>query len=106
MEDSDVDTIVSGATDTLFRVQGETACRAVPGDRFLSTRAQTQLLRAKLLRVLQLHFGGEAPPDVRVTVQAQADMAMLDRWFDLASTATTLDDFRTGLNGTTTSSGS
>ncbi len=54
--------------------------------------------RAKLLRLLQLRFGPDLPADLQQAVEGQSDPAALDRWFDLAGTATSLDHFRTAFN--------
>ena len=46
-----------------------------------------------LLRVLRARFG-TLPADLEAAIQAQSDLAQLDRWLDAASTTTTLTDFR------------
>jgi hypothetical protein len=50
--------------------------------------------RAKILRVLQVRFGADVPADLSALVEAQANLDVLNRWFDQALTAATLDDFR------------
>jgi hypothetical protein len=50
--------------------------------------------RGKLLRALQVRFGPDLPVDLQQAVAGQHDLATLDRWFDLALTAASLDHFR------------
>jgi hypothetical protein len=55
---------------------------------------QMETSRAKLQRVLQVRFGPDLPGDLQQAVAGQSDPATLDRWFDLALTAASLDHFR------------
>jgi hypothetical protein len=59
--------------------------------------ARVETARAKLLRLLQLRFGSELTPDFIAQMEAQTDLAVLDRWFDQAYAAPTLNDFRAAL---------
>jgi hypothetical protein len=59
---------------------------------------QLQASRAKLLRVLQFRFGTDLPVDLQQAVEGQSDPTTLDRWFDLALAATSLDHFRTAFS--------
>jgi hypothetical protein len=47
--------------------------------------------------VLEIRFPGGLPADLAAAVRAQADLAVLDRWFDQALTAPTLAEVRTAL---------
>jgi hypothetical protein len=51
-----------------------------------------------LLRVLRRRFG-DLPSDVEMQIRGTTDRTLLDQWTDLAATAASLDDFRSGLNG-------
>jgi hypothetical protein len=55
---------------------------------------KVQDAREKLLQVLQVRFGMDVPADFSAQVQAQDDLNVLNRWFQQALTAATLDDFR------------
>jgi hypothetical protein len=52
-----------------------------------------------LLRVLRSRFPGAVLRDVEERVQAEQKPDELSRWFDLALSAASLDDFRAALGG-------
>ena len=58
-------------------------------------------LRQNYCSALQVRFGPELPVDLQQAVEGQNDQATLDRWFDLALTTASLDQYRTavGANG-------
>jgi Domain of unknown function (DUF4351) len=49
-----------------------------------------------LVRVLRARFG-TVPDEVAAQIRQTADVQQLERWLDLASTTTSLDAFRQGL---------
>ncbi len=53
--------------------------------------------RAAVLRALRVRFQTTAPDDLRLAIEGTNDPDTLDRWFDAALTASTLDAFRTAL---------
>ncbi len=55
--------------------------------------------RESLLRVLRARFKTDPSPDVHKRLEAQADLAELSRWFDLALEAPTLAAFEAALRG-------
>ncbi len=61
-------------------------------------RQEGKIRRAKrdVLRALELRCG-VVPEDVVSRVNALTDLAELDRWFDFAHTAATLDAFRAAI---------
>ncbi len=61
------------------------------------TEAKVDLLRAKLLRVLEVHCEAKSPTDVASAVQASADLEQLSRWFDAALMAKSYDEFRAAI---------
>jgi hypothetical protein len=56
-----------------------------------------QLLQAKLLQLLRTRFSGEPAGEVVQAVQAQQDLEVLGRWFDLAMTASSLEQAQAGI---------
>jgi hypothetical protein len=56
------------------------------------------VLRAKLLRAIQVRLNVPPPPDLIAAVEAQSDPATLDRWFDAALSANTLAEVRSAFN--------
>jgi hypothetical protein len=50
-----------------------------------------------LLHYLRQRFGGEVPADLRMLIEAQTDLDLLDRWFEHALGADSLDRFRAAL---------
>jgi hypothetical protein len=59
------------------------------------TEWQDEARRADILRALRLRFHTEAPPDLEAAINGIPDEEELNRWFDAAVTAASLDDFRT-----------
>ncbi|HEY8504041.1 MAG TPA: hypothetical protein VIL46_05625 [Gemmataceae bacterium] len=57
-------------------------------------RGQRTLLRQKLTRVLETRFHTPVPEEIKQRIEAQSDVAVLDRWFDLALTVGSPDEFR------------
>ena len=53
--------------------------------------------RQKLLQVLRFRFGQELPPEAPQAIEGQEDLSQLDRWFDQALAAKTVDEVRTFL---------
>ena len=47
-----------------------------------------------MLRFLERRLGVAVPPDLAATLRATHNEALLDRWIDAASTAVSLEDFR------------
>jgi hypothetical protein len=60
--------------------------------------AKVEEARAKVLRALQLRFGADVPAELSALVEAQANLDVLNRWFDQAVTAATLADFRAAVS--------
>jgi hypothetical protein len=56
------------------------------------------VVRSNIERLLQKQFRQELPAQLHERFAA-ADLATLDRWFDLALNATSMDDFQNRLNG-------
>ena len=54
--------------------------------------------RATLIQILEVRFGPSVPTDLANEIAAQGDLAVLDRWFDPAVTALSLDAFRATLH--------
>jgi predicted transposase YdaD len=50
-----------------------------------------------LLHYLGRRFGGDVPADLRTQIEGQTDLELLDRWFDQALGAASLDQFRATL---------
>jgi hypothetical protein len=61
------------------------------------TRGRVATKRADILQALQVRFGPAVPSSVSTAVAVQTDLAVLQRWFDQALTAPTLDAFRAAL---------
>ncbi|HTU18543.1 MAG TPA: hypothetical protein VMG10_10825 [Gemmataceae bacterium] len=55
------------------------------------------VLRAKLLHCLRRQLGSDLPAELRAQIENQTDLAVLDRWFDLALEAASLEQFRAAL---------
>src|SRR5260370_11656160 len=55
-------------------------------------RLETQA--RNLLRLLELRFPGVVPPELIEEVRATTNLAVLERWFEVAATAPSLDAFR------------
>jgi hypothetical protein len=55
---------------------------------------QLQATRGKLLRALQVRFGPDLPGELVKAIEEESNASALDRWFDLALTAPSLDRFR------------
>jgi hypothetical protein len=64
-------------------------------------RAELRIRRADLLEAMEVRFGQPVPEDVVQVVEAESDLATLQRWFKKALTAANLGDMRAtlGLNG-------
>jgi hypothetical protein len=62
-------------------------------------RGMAEARRADILRALQLRFPGTLPAEVSATVRSFGELELLNRWFDAAVTAPTVESFRllTGL---------
>jgi predicted transposase YdaD len=56
-----------------------------------------QLLQAKLLKLLRTRFAAEPAGEVVQAVQAQQDLEVLGRWFDLGLTANSLEQAQAGI---------
>jgi hypothetical protein len=50
--------------------------------------------RRDLLRAIQLRFCSTVPNDLAATIRAMDDLDHLDRWLDVALTASGIDTFR------------
>ena len=57
------------------------------------TEARVEMKRADLLRLLQLRFQTPVPGDLAAAVEVLHDLEELSRWFDVAATAASLDEF-------------
>ena len=55
---------------------------------------ESKAMRSALLRLLRVRFPVELPGDLVAKVEAMTDLDELNRWFDAALTATTLEEFR------------
>jgi hypothetical protein len=54
--------------------------------------------RAMLMRLLEARFCSPGAADLASQITAQRDLTVLDRWFDTAITAASLDAFRATLH--------
>lgn len=59
-----------------------------------TTEANLNRTRTLLLRALGFQFGSPVPADLVTTISGLQDIDELDRWFDIAHTAPSLDAFR------------
>jgi hypothetical protein len=75
------------------RAEGETEGEA-RGEAKGEAKGEVKASRAKLVRVLQHRFPSNLPADLTATIAAQTDPRILDRWFEAALDAATLEDFR------------
>ena len=55
--------------------------------------------RSALIEVLEQRFGAPIPPDLVMTIEGQADVSVLSRWFKAALKSESLDAFRAKLTG-------
>jgi hypothetical protein len=55
---------------------------------------QVEVLRDSLLRALQVRFQTPIPAELEAAVKASSDPDELTHWFDVALTASSLDEFR------------
>jgi hypothetical protein len=60
-------------------------------------KGRVEARRDLLLRLLRGKFPTQLPPEVSSAIQAQADADELSRWFDLALTASSVEEFRSAL---------
>jgi hypothetical protein len=62
---------------------------------------ELRMLRGNLVRVLEVRFSGTVPTDCKAALDAQTEPDVLNRWFDHALQARTLDEVREafGLTG-------
>lgn len=51
-------------------------------------------LRSDVLKALRVRFHVEVPPDLALAIERTADVEVLDRWFETALNATSLEAFR------------
>lgn len=49
--------------------------------------------REKTIRILETRFPDQVTTSIRERIRAQTDVAVLDRWFDLALASRDLDSF-------------
>lgn len=59
--------------------------------------ARVGMKRDDLLRLVQLRFPVPLPEDLVSAVRGEPDLAILARWFDIAATASSLDDLQARL---------
>ena len=55
--------------------------------------------RSALIEVLEQRFGAPIPADLVATIEGQADVDVLARWFKAALKSETVDSFRAALAG-------
>lgn len=59
----------------------------------MEARGEQRARREDIRRTLRLRFGPALTTEIQQKIQQQSDLAVLDRWFDAAVTAATIEEF-------------